>query len=107
MSRTLIVARIRPGAENEVGRIFAASDDTSLPKAIGVRERSLYSLGDIYVHLVDIVGESDQSLEHARRLAGFQQISRDLAPFISQYDSNWSRPQDAVAKQFYHWRAPE
>jgi Polyketide synthesis cyclase len=31
MSRTLIVARIRPGAEPEVGRNFATSDASDLP----------------------------------------------------------------------------
>jgi hypothetical protein len=105
MSRTLIVARIRPGTESEVGRIFAESDATDLPTEIGVQERSLYSLHDIYVHVIDFGAGSKGSLEHARALPGFQQISRDLAPFISPYDPGWTRPQDAVAQRFYHWRA--
>jgi cyclase len=106
MSRTLIVARIRPGAEPEVGRIFAASDATDLPAEIGVRERSLYSLHDVYVHVVDFATSDDRVLEHARTLPGFRQISHDLAPHISPYDPAWARPQDAVARRFYHWRAP-
>lgn len=104
MSRTLIVARIRPGTEAEVGRIFAASDAGPLPAAIGVRERSLYCLDDIYVHVVDTVGETAPDLEHARALPGFQQISAELEPYISPYLSTWSGPQDAVARRFYHWR---
>lgn len=104
MSRTLIVARIRPGTEAQVGRIFAASDATPLPAAIGVRERSLYSLDDIYVHVVDTGGEAAPDLDRARALPGFQQISLDLQPYISPYLSNWSGPQDAVARRFYHWR---
>lgn len=105
MTRTLIVARIRPGAEAEVGRIFAASDATDLPAEIGVQERSLYSLHDIYVHVVDFTAGVEPALERARSLPGFQQISRDLTPYISPYDPNWARPQDAVARRFYHWRA--
>lgn len=105
MSRTVIVARIQPGAEREVGEIFATSDSSSLPAAIGVRERSLYSLADVYLHVVDFTSNGDPSLERARQLAGFQQISADLAPYISPYRSTWKGPQDAIAKQFYHWRA--
>jgi cyclase len=106
MSRTLIVARIQPGAEPDVGRIFAASDATELPDEIGVQERSLYSLHDIYVHVVDFAASDEHSLERARALPGFRQISRDLTPYISPYDPAWARPQDAVARCFYRWRAP-
>lgn len=104
MTRTLIVARIRPGAEASVGRIFAESDATDLPAVLRVRERSLYSFDDIYVHVVDTAGETERTLERARSLPAFRQISRDLAPYISSYNSNWGRPQDAVATRFYHWR---
>jgi cyclase len=106
MSRTLIVARIRPGAEPEVGRIFATSDATDLPVEIGVQERSLYSLHDIYIHVIDFGSSDEDPLARARALPGFKQISRDLAPYISPYDPSWARPQDAVAQRFYHWRAP-
>ena len=106
MSRTIIVARIRPGTEREVARIFGASDATPLPEIIGVRQRSLYSLNDLYVHVVDIDdGDEPQpeTLERARALAGFKQVCEDLAPYISPYDSTWGRPQDAVATEFYRW----
>src|SRR4051812_35755298 len=106
MNRTLIVARIRPGTEPDVGRIFAASDATDLPAEIGVQERSLYSLHDVYVHVVDFAAGDQPPLERARALPGFRQVSRDLTPFISAYHPSWERPQDAVARRFYHWRAP-
>jgi hypothetical protein len=106
MSRTLIVARIRPGSESKVGRIFATSDSTDLPVELGVQERNLYSLHDIYVHVIDFSSSDGDSLAGARTLPGFRQISRDLAPYISPYDPAWTQPQDAVAKRFYHWRAP-
>jgi cyclase len=107
MSRTLIVARIQPGTEPEVARIFAASDASPLPAQIGVRERVLYSLGDLYVHVVDLHEDGAQALTRARELPGFRQISRDLTPYISPYLSSWSGPQDAVARPFYRWRAGE
>jgi cyclase len=105
MYRTLIVARIRPGAEPDVARLFKASDATTLPKDLGVQRRSLYSLDELYLHVIDHQ-EPDLPLREARGHPGFKQISDDLRPFISAYDpATWRSPQDAVAKEFYHWSA--
>jgi cyclase len=106
MHRSLIIARIRPGKESAVRQVFAESDATSLPRDVGVVHRSLYTLGDLYVHLVDVRGDARESLERARGLPAFRQISEDLKPYISAYDpSTWRSPHDAVAQQFYHWDA--
>jgi cyclase len=104
VSRNLIVAKIRPGAEPEVARIFAESDATDLPHALGVTERSLYSLGDLYVHLVEFDRNAEQAMGSAAREPGFAQISRELQPYISPYLSTWRSPADASARRFYTWR---
>jgi cyclase len=106
VNRTLIVARIRPGTEPEVARIFAASDATTLPTQLGVQERTLYSLDDLYVHLIEMDEDPDISLQKAGELPAFTRINDDLKPFISAYNpATWRTPQDAVAKKFYHWTA--
>lgn len=106
MNRTIIVARIQPDAHNAVAGIFAASDATSLPQELGVRERSLYSLQDIYLHVIDFDGDPGEALRRGSQLPGFRQISNDLRPYILPYDAErWRTPQDAVAKQFYGWSA--
>jgi cyclase len=106
-NRSLIVARIRPGAESEVARIFAESDATSLPHELGVRERSLYSLRDLYVHLVEFDDEVEQVMPRAQRHPGFADISDRLRPYISPYDPDtWRSPKDAAAREFYSWRPP-
>ncbi|MFE9441170.1 TcmI family type II polyketide cyclase [Streptomyces sp. NPDC006602] len=105
MNRSLIIARITPGTEAEVGRVFAASDATDLPREIGVRERSLYSLGDLYVHLVEFDRDTEDAMAVAQQLPGFRDISRQLDPFISAYDpQTWRSPKDAMARRFYHWK---
>ncbi|GAB3603178.1 TcmI family type II polyketide cyclase [Kineococcus gypseus] len=103
-ARNIIVAKIAPGAEAEVARIFGESDATDLPHALGVTERSLYSLGDLYVHLVEFDRSAAEVMEIAARQPGFGEISRKLDPFISPYLSTWRGPQDASAKRFYTWR---
>ncbi|WP_432482229.1 TcmI family type II polyketide cyclase [Kineococcus esterisolvens] len=103
-ARNLIVAKISPGAEPDVARIFAESDATDLPHALGVTERSLYSLGDLYVHLVEFDRDAAEVMEIAARQPGFGEISRRLDPFISPYLSTWRGPADASARRFYTWR---
>lgn len=106
MNRTIIVARIQPDAESSVADVFAASDATSLPHDLGVKHRALYSLQDIYLHVIDFDQDPAQALRKAEQLQGFRQISDNLRPYIKPYDEQtWRTPQDAVAKQFYRWSA--
>src|SRR5207249_2398725 len=46
----IIVARIKPGAQPDVARIFRESDAGPLPAQMGVTGRWLYSLEDVYLH---------------------------------------------------------
>jgi cyclase len=108
MNRTIIVARIEPDAERSVAGIFAASDATSLPHDLGVRQRALYSLQDIYLHVIDFDLDPGEALRKGAQLPGFRKISDDLKPYIKPYDpQTWRTPQDAVAKQFYRWSATQ
>ena len=107
--RTVIVARIKPGAEPDVARIFADSDAGSLPVELNVTGRWLYSIDDVYVHVVERTGESfaDATRDHQDRPA-FAKIMDDLSPYISAYrPETWRGPEDAVAKEFYRWRAED
>ncbi len=107
-NQTIIVARIKPGAEPNVARIFEESDAGPLPGELGVTGRWLYSLEDIYLHLLE---RTDASFASAMRQGhgkpAFAKIMDDLSPFINAYNpDSWRSPEDAVAKVFYHWRAP-
>jgi hypothetical protein len=106
MSRALIIARMCPGAEADVRRIFAKSDATDLPHELGVLRRSLYRFADIYIHSIEMESEPTQSIHSGRTLPAFRQITEDLKPFISPYDpANWRGPLDAMATEFYQWTA--
>lgn len=104
MHRSLIVARIVPGTEHEVARIFGRSDETSgLPTVAGVTHRSLYSLDDLYIHLLEADDPGSASVQRARRHPEFARVSERLKPYISPYRADWRGPQDAVATCFYTW----
>lgn len=106
-NQTVIAAHIKPGAEAEVARIFRESDAGPLPAEMGVTGRWLYTLDDVYLH---VLNRSDASFSGAVRenhdAPAFAKIMADLSPFISAYSPDtWQGPEDAVAKEFYSWRA--
>jgi cyclase len=106
MSRLLIVGRVVPGSEKQVAEIFTESDRTELPGIIGVRHRSLYSLDDLYVHLVE-TDAGPASIESAGGHPLFVKVSQQLSTYISPYSPTWRSPRDAMARCFYRWDAPE
>jgi cyclase len=107
MHRSLIVARIATGAEEQVARIFAESDGTELPRLAQIRHRSLYRLGDLYVHLLESGAPSHETLGAIRGHPEFARISEELQPYISPYLPTWAGPQDAVADCFYTYEPGE
>ncbi len=107
VKRGVIVARIKPGSEEEVARIFGESDRSELPAIAGVRHRSLFVLGDVYVHYVEMDEDFTESVESLREHPLFQQISRELDAHITPYDpATWRSPKDAQAREFYSWDPP-
>lgn len=104
-SRILIVARLKPeGRADEVARLFAASDATELPRALGVTRRNLFLYRDLYFHYVDFDGDSTNAMAIARSRADFWQLSVGLEAHITPFDpSTWRSPADAMASEFYSW----
>ncbi len=106
MSRTLIVARMRHGSEDAVKHIFAASDLGELPRMLGVRERRLYRFHDLYFHSIDSDEELALPLTEVRANPLFTDINTKLSEHITAYDpATWRSPSDAMAREFYLWRA--
>jgi len=104
VKRGLIIARIKPGAEDEVAQIFADSDRTELPQLAGVRHRSLFVLDDIYVHYVETDADFELAVDEVRDHPLFKEISRKLDDYITPYNpETWRSPKDATAREFYSW----
>lgn len=106
IKRGVIVARIKPGSEQAVARIFAESDATELPHLTGVRHRSLFVLDDVYIHLVETDDDFATAVDSVRDHELFKDISRKLDPYIRPYNpETWRSPKDAQAGEFYSWDA--
>ncbi|MEV4113899.1 TcmI family type II polyketide cyclase [Nonomuraea sp. NPDC049695] len=105
--RTLIVARLQPGAAPEVARLFGKSDDGELPQVLGVRERRLFEYHGLYFHYVEFDGDATEAMARARGRADFDKLCADLDPYVRPYDPNtWRSPADARAGEFYSWSRP-
>ncbi|MER6016624.1 TcmI family type II polyketide cyclase [Streptomyces anulatus] len=105
MHSTLIVARMAPGSDSEVARIFGEFDATEMPHRMGTRRRQLFMYRGLYFHLQDFDGDNGgQLIEEAKTDPRFIRISDELKPVIEAYDpATWRSPADAMAQRFYHW----
>lgn len=107
MHRELIVARMKENAAQEIAAVFDESDRKGeLPHLIGIRSRSLFQFGDVYLHLI----EADKPPGPAvARMAGhpeFRAISERLSAYVQAYDpATWREPKDAMAREFYRWES--
>jgi cyclase len=106
VKRGVIVARIKPGSEEQVARIFAESDRTELPQLAGVRHRSLFVLDDVYIHYVETDADFERAVDEIRDHPLFIEISRRLDEYITPFNpETWRSPKDAQAREFYRWEA--
>jgi cyclase len=101
--RSVIVARIVPGSESKVADVFGHNDRTTRPQDFGVIGRTLLSLDDLYIHVIERNVDPKASLDKPRGLPAFKQIAEAIAPYVTPYSKNWKVPADAVAKEFYSW----
>jgi hypothetical protein len=102
--RKLIVARLQPEGATQVAKLFAESDRTDLPNALGVVRRHLFQYQDLYFQYVEFDGDADEAMVRARPRPDFIALCDDLAPHVTPYDPRtWQSPADAMATQFYSW----
>ena len=105
MHSSLIVARIEPGGDGDVARLFAEFDRTEMPHLMGTRRRQLFQFRGLYFHVQDFDDtDGGERIEQAKVDPRFMRISDDLKPFIQPYDpATWRSPADALATRFYSW----
>lgn len=106
MHHALIVARMAPESAPDIAKLFAASDDTDLPHLVGVKRRTLFQFGDVYLHLIESDRPPGPEIAKAMEHPEFKAISDRLTAFVSPYDpQTWRGPKDAMAQQFYRWQS--
>jgi aromatase len=101
--RGIIVANYKPGSEEKIVDAFKRSDETGLPRSIGVTSRHVWVQGDIYVHFV----EGRMSLPTVlKEYAGdplFQEVKAELDQYVTLIHPDLP----PSAKQIYQWRCQD
>ncbi|MCF0088271.1 MULTISPECIES: TcmI family type II polyketide cyclase [Streptomyces] len=104
MHHTMIVARMKPGAAPDIAKVFAESDQGELPHLVGVKSRSLFQFGDVYLHLIESEQDPGPAIARLAEHPEFRGISERLEAYVMPYDpQTWRGPKDAMAQRFYHW----
>ncbi|MFI2190078.1 TcmI family type II polyketide cyclase [Streptomyces sioyaensis] len=105
MHHALIVARMAPGSAPDIAEVFRASDRTELPHLVGVKRRTLFQFGDVYLHLIESDRPPGPEIAKVAEHPEFRNVSERLSAFVSAYDpETWRSPKDAQAQQFYSWQ---
>ncbi|MET9699782.1 TcmI family type II polyketide cyclase [Streptomyces sp. NPDC006529] len=107
MHQALIVARMAPGSAPDIADLFAASDAGELPHLVGVRRRSLFQFGEVYMHLIESDSAPGPAIAQVTDHPEFRSLSESLSRYISPHDPDtWRGPKDAMAQRFYRWERP-
>ncbi|MFD7026959.1 TcmI family type II polyketide cyclase [Streptomyces sp. NPDC059917] len=107
MHQALIVARMAPGSAPDIADLFAASDAGELPHLVGVKRRSLFQFGEVYLHLIESDTPPGPAIAEVTGHPEFRSLSDSLTRYISPHDpETWRGPKDAMAQRFYRWERP-
>ncbi len=90
-----------PDSTDKVAEIWAESDATELPRLANVTHRSLWTLGDVYIQLLETEDPGQETISRIKDHPEFVRISDRLSEYISPYLSTWRSPKDAQAQRFY------
>lgn len=93
MHHALIVARMAPDSAPAIADVFAASDRGELPHLIGVKRRSLFQFGDVYMHLIEADQDPAPAIAKVVGHPEFRSVSEQLSAYVSAYDpQTWRSP---------------
>lgn len=102
--RGVIIGRYQAGSEEAIAQAFRQSDQTELPRMLGVKSRHVWVLGDIYMHFV----EGAESLPSILKESSDHSLFKEIKANLDQYVQPLS-PQlyPGVAKEIYRWQATD
>ncbi|MHB8595577.1 MAG: TcmI family type II polyketide cyclase [Ktedonobacteraceae bacterium] len=97
--RGIIVGTYKPGSEDNIVAAFKRSDETELPRRIGVKSRHVWIQGDIYVHFVEARASLPTILKEYIEHPLFQDVKAELDQYVSLLYPDLP----PMAKQIYRW----
>ena len=105
MARGMIIGRLRAGAQKQaIIDAFQESDATELPWLVGAQTRSVFILGDIYVHLIESEMPLEVVLSDMKDHPLFVDIKRRLDRYVEPLSADLY---PGVAEEIYFWSAAQ
>lgn len=98
--RGVIIAKHKPGSEEDIVKAWERSDATDLPHLIGIKSRHVWVQGDIYVHFIEGRTTLPTVLKEYAQNPLYQDAKAELDQYVSLID-----PQlPPHGKLIYSWR---
>lgn len=102
--RGVIIAHYKPGTEDKLADAFRRSDDTDLPRQVGVISRHIWVLGDVEVHLIEAMRPLPQIIREFANNKLFMEIKAEADLLVSPLAPELN---PGVGKEIYRWRNPD
>jgi aromatase len=98
--RGVIVGRYQQGNEDAIADAFRRSDETELPRLLGVKSRHVWVIGDIYLHFVEAQVALPQIIKEYAQHPLFKEVKAEVdtyvKPLAPEYDPG-------VGREIYRW----
>ena len=101
--RGIIVANYKPGSEEKIADAFKRSDETDLPRNIGVMSRHVWVQGEVYVHFVEARRSLPTVLKEYSSDLLFQEVKAELDQYVTLIYPDLP----PSARQIYQWRSQD
>lgn len=80
--RGVIIGRYQNGSEEAIVDAFKRSDETELPRMLGVKSRHVWVLGDIYLHFVEAQAALPTIIKEYAQHPLFKQVKSEVDTYV-------------------------
>jgi len=98
--RGVIIGRYQQGAEDAISNAVQRSDETELPRILGVKSRHVWVLGDIYMHFVEGQSALPEILKEHAKDPLFKGVKDELDTYVKPLSPDLY---PGVAREIYRW----
>ena len=102
MHRGVIIGRYQQGSEAAIADAFKRSDETELPRLLGVKSRHVWVLGDIYLHFVEAQASLPTVIKEYINHPLFKEIKAEVDTYVQPLSPELN---PGVGQEIYCWTA--
>lgn len=100
LHRGVIIGRFQQGSEAAIADAFKRSDESELPRLLGVKSRHVWVLGDIYLHFVEAKASLPSVIKEYINHPLFKEIKAEVDVYVSPLSPELN---PGVGREIYRW----